>query len=384
MPYALVSDAEKEQVWKAYREGKPTRVPVTIGTTPRVVSMNPAINPDNLDLALAAQDPKMHVELALQFQRYFRRVISKYCDFSTDWPDHWDINLNVDSVYDAACLGAEVDYTPGHIPDAKPFLTDDNKWDIFKLDISDPVKCDFLQDRLAFWREMEKICKDLKFEGKPVVLHPYAHIWLDGPVTVSCNIRGATEFLTDLAADPEYADKLMRFVVDAAINRRESFIRYWDGKVGRPPVMGDDSCMMLSVEMYRQQVLPHHKRWYDSTPTEAPRKRFIHLCGDATRLFPTMHKELDIWSFDTGFPVNHGQLRRVLGPEVEISGGPEVALLLSATPEQVYRRVTDILKSGVMEGGKFVLKEGNNLPPCVPEANLEAMYTACLEHGRYA
>jgi hypothetical protein len=36
-----------------------------------------------------------------------------------------------------------------------------------------------------------------------------------------------------------------------------------------------------------------------------------------------------------------------------------------------------------MAGGKFILKEGNNLPPCVPEANLAAMYQCCLDHGNY-
>jgi hypothetical protein len=36
-----------------------------------------------------------------------------------------------------------------------------------------------------------------------------------------------------------------------------------------------------------------------------------------------------------------------------------------------------------MEGGRFVLKEANNLPPRCPEANLVAMYQACLDHGNY-
>jgi hypothetical protein len=36
-----------------------------------------------------------------------------------------------------------------------------------------------------------------------------------------------------------------------------------------------------------------------------------------------------------------------------------------------------------MEGGRFILKEANNLPPRCPEANLAAMYQAGLEFGRY-
>ena len=88
-------------------------------------------------------------------------------------------------------------------------------------------------------------------------------------------------------------------------------------------------------------------------------------------------------SFDTGFPVDHGALRDVLGDDVEIAGGPEVSLLLGGTPEQVYERTRAILTSGVTRGGRFILRDANNLPPRCPEENLSAMYRCCLEHGRF-
>ncbi|MCC6579585.1 MAG: hypothetical protein IT440_04030 [Phycisphaeraceae bacterium] len=384
MPYTLVSDADKEQLWNDYRAGKPTRVPVILATNPRVICMNPANNPNHLDANVAANDAKMHVQLCLEHQLYVRRVLGRYTDWPTDLPDHWDIGQTNYNVIDAACLGAEVDYSPGQLPDTRPFLTDDNKWDIFKLDISDPLQCDYLRDRMSFWKEMEKVCEGLTFEGRPVKLGPLALMGTDGPLTVCCNIRGATEFLTDLMVDPEYADKLLEFVTSAAINRREAFKRYWGDKVGSGYWIADDSCAMLSVEMYRDRILRHHQHWFNTLPPQKDAIRLMHLCGDSTRHFVTMRDELEIRAFDTGFPVNHGDLRKQLGPEIEIQGGPEVALLLSGTPDAVYRRATDILRSGVMEGGKFILREGNNLPPCVPDVNLEALYAACLDNGRYA
>jgi uroporphyrinogen-III decarboxylase len=133
--------------------------------------------------------------------------------------------------------------------------------------------------------------------------------------------------------------------------------------------------------MYRRQVLPWHRKWYALWSQKGPHA--IHLCGDATRHFPTIHQELNVFSFDTGFPVDHGHLRAALGEDVEILGGPEVSLLLSGSAEQVYRRTRDILNSGVMRGGRFVLREGNNLPPRCPEENLSAMYRCCLEHGQH-
>jgi len=37
-----------------------------------------------------------------------------------------------------------------------------------------------------------------------------------------------------------------------------------------------------------------------------------------------------------------------------------------------------------MDGGRFVLREGNNLAPCTPLENIEAMYEAGKLYGRYA
>jgi uroporphyrinogen-III decarboxylase len=90
-----------------------------------------------------------------------------------------------------------------------------------------------------------------------------------------------------------------------------------------------------------------------------------------------------VQSFDTGFPVDHGWLREELGPDVRIKGGPHVEVLRTGTPAQIREETRRILQSGVMEGGKFVLREGNNLAPGTPEENVAAMYAACKEFGRY-
>jgi len=143
----------------------------------------------------------------------------------------------------------------------------------------------------------------------------------------------------------------------------------------------DDSIQLLSTAMYRDLVMPLHRQWYALWSVQGPHS--IHLCGDATRHFATIRDELNVSSFDTGFPVDHGRLREELGDDVEISGGPEVHVLLNGSADQVYERTRAILTSGVMRGGRFILREANNLPPRVPQENLAAMYRAALEWGNY-
>jgi len=58
---------------------------------------------------------------------------------------------------------------------------------------------------------MERICADLRFEGRPVRLLPFALQGTDGPFTVGCDLRGG-EFAVDLLDDPDYAERLRTVV----------------------------------------------------------------------------------------------------------------------------------------------------------------------------
>ena len=381
MPLAIPTDQEKAAVRKAYQEGRPTRVPVTLSTNARVVLLNRQWNAEGWTFEQAATDPRTHIAVALQHELYRRTVLSKCMDEPTALPDVWAIGLNVYNVYEAAFFGAAIDYTPNQVPDTIPPLADeDRKHEVFDIDVEHPLDNPFIRDRMAFWREMEAASEGMTFEGRPVKLGPWTLCGSDGPVTVACNLRGADNFMMDMVADPDYADRLMGHITQASIHRRRAFEGYWGDRIGRGNGLADDSCVLISNQMYADQVLKHHRAFYEAQPD---RPRSMHMCGDATRLFPMMHEQLNVVNFDTGFPVDFGQLREQLGDDVAIQGGPEVALLLNGTPQQVYDRAKGILRSGVMRGGKFLLREGNNLPPNVPEGNLQAMYTACLEHGRH-
>jgi len=133
--------------------------------------------------------------------------------------------------------------------------------------------------------------------------------------------------------------------------------------------------------MYEEFVLPCHRRLFEAFSKGGPNS--VHLCGDATRHFPMLQKELNIQSFDTGFPVDFAWLRSTLGPDAEILGGPSVPFLEVANADETLEETKRILESGIMEGGRFILREGNNLSPGVPLENVAAMYRAAKTLGRY-
>ncbi|MGD9376398.1 MAG: uroporphyrinogen decarboxylase family protein, partial [Anaerolineae bacterium] len=135
----------------------------------------------------------------------------------------------------------------------------------------------------------------------------------------------------------------------------------------------DDAIQMISTGMVVEFLLPVYRK-LKAALTSAERIK-IHLCGDATRHFRLLKEELGVYDFETGYPVDFGRLRQELGPEVTIHGGPSAILLQQGTPQEVRAETDRILKSGVCDGGRFVLREGNNLAPGTPLANLAAMYS---------
>ncbi len=157
----------------------------------------------------------------------------------------------------------------------------------------------------------------------------------DGPLTVANGIRGP-ELFEDMLADEPYYHQLMDFVTEAIIQR----ILAWRMTLGLElrPTSGsfaDDAIQFLSTRAYREKVLPYHKRFFAALYGEGPHS--IHLCGNVQRHMPTVAGELNINSFDTGFPINFHTLRDEIGEQVEIQGGVPVSELVTRTPHEIYR-----------------------------------------------
>ena len=183
--------------------------------------------------------------------------------------------------------------------------------------------------------------------------------------------------------DPDYVRQLFDYITEATIKRIQG-IRELNGDPLKADDFGyaDDSIAMLSTEMMKEFVLPFHKKLYKAV-SNGTKPTGMHLCGDATRHFKTLCDEMNVRSFDTGFPVDFTWLRNELGPDVEIQGGPKVDVVLSGSKDELINESKRILQSGIMEGGRFILKEGNNLAPCTPMENISTMREACKLYGKY-
>ena len=370
-------NAETKAMWAGYHAGKPTRTPIFVGTNTRYFIFNKAANPDGIDFQRFSEDPDLMFDTQLRFARWGRFNLMQ--DFEMGLPEKWGVAPDFQNYYEAAWFGCPVEYMAGQVPDTTPAFEDCPER-IMEKGLPDPFGGLFAKVLRYAEHYQERAAKET-YLGRPIQANfPWCGQGTDGPFTVACNVFGPTFVCSAMLEEPERFHKLLDFITTATIARMTAW-----RKLAKTPIpqdgfgFADDSIALISTPSYVEHILPYHRRLIDALATDKPRS--IHLCGDATRHFPTLQKELNIQSFDTGFPVDFGALRRTLGPTVRISGGPHVDLLLNATPDQVRAETRRILASGILEGGLFALREGNNLAPYTPLANIEAMYETGRQYG---
>jgi hypothetical protein len=338
----------------------------------------PAANPDGLDFRRYSENPDVMLDTQLRFQRWSRFNILQ--DGELGLPEKWNVLPDFQNYYEAGWFGCRIHYFPDQVPDTMPDFADAPER-VMEKGIPDPFG-GLMARALDYGEHFKARAGKETFFGRPIHASlPGFASNTDGPMTVACNLFSAEFVCEAMADDPERLHRLLDFITEATIRRMTA----WRKLSGIPvPQDGfglcDDSIALISPAMYREHMLPYHRRICDALATPAP--RFIHLCGDSTRHFRTLVDELNVRIFDTGFPVDFAALRRELGPTVRIQGGPHVHFLMRATPAEVREEVRRILQSGVLEGGQFVLREGNNLAPGTPMENTEALYHAGREFGR--
>lgn len=376
-------NAAVAEVWDAYRQRRPMRVPLIFGVNTRFTMFEADANPRGFTFEQYFSDPQIMLERQLEHQEWIRFNIPQ--DAEMGYPaGGWHIGVDFQNVYEAAWFGCELQFCAHEVPDTLPLLRDDDrKRLLFDRGLPDPYTGGLMQRNWEFYDYLVARQADgFTWKDLPLAGVSPTGLGTDGPLTVACNVRGAGEFLTDLLEDPAYAHELLDYITEATIARIVAYRK----RLGQPLKtqswgFADDSVQLISGALYEEFIYPRHKRLVDTFSDGGPNS--IHLCGNATRHFPRLKELLNIQSFDTGFPVDFKWLREALGPDIEILGGPSAPFLRQATPEQTRQEAARILNSGIMDGGRFVLREGNNLSPGTPLENLRAMYDIVQRCGAY-
>jgi hypothetical protein len=333
------------------------------------------------------------IKCQLEYQ-YYRRH-NWLCDQEMGLPEkEWQLSLDFQNSYDQAWFGCPIlFFGETDVPDTGEILKEHPNL-LYKWSDPDPFwgHGDFMKLSMDIYSDMRRQCESgLEFHGLPVK-PPFCFqcMGTDGVFDCAIKLRGAVELMIDMYENPKYFSDLMDYITRNIIRRMKAHRNWvWDHEPdykGSRQYKGsffyaDDAIAMLSQDQFKEFVLPYMSRILDEFHDGSGCR--IHLCGNATHHFKFLADKFNVISFDTGFPVDHGKLRHELGPNVTIQGGPTIMLVKDGSAKQIDHEVRKICESGVMEGKKFILIAANNLAPCTPVENIEALYNAGKNYGRY-
>lgn len=370
---------EVKEIWSAYNSGKPVRVPIYFNTNPRMIILDPKLNTDGFTFKDYFESPEVMAKVQLKYVKWVRFNVPQ--DREMGYPeDHWGgCWVDFQNSYEALYFGCRLFYWEASHACTEPVLKDNKE---FLKDISPEPKDNlFFKKALDYYKYFLSISKEL-FEGIPVGKPQIPLLGTDGPFTVAAQIRGTTQLCIDIYEDPDFVHRLLSFITDATI-RRITYImdRFGIEHPAQSWSFADDSIELISEEVYRDFVLPYHKKLVSTFSLGGPNA--IHLCGKASHHFLTIKEKLNVMDFETGYPTNLGKMRKILGPKVTLRGNINPILLKDGPVEEIREEVMRVLQSGVMEGGRFLLCEGSNVAPATPIEHMKTMYEIGKRHGRY-
>ncbi|HPE95649.1 MAG TPA: uroporphyrinogen decarboxylase family protein [Bacillota bacterium] len=359
-----------------------TRVPMIIGCNPRMILLDSALNTQHVTFEQYFSDPDVMAKIQLQFCEY-RDTQLVYDHLMGEENVNYCLYPDFQNILEPNWLGCPIFYPEHNDPAAEHYLTEETKYDFIKQGIIDPFG-GIMGRAIEYHEHFKKLVNDgLEYKGRCVTGTWAATMGTDGPFTTACSLLGATDMCMDLYIDTEFAMEFLSFITDNTINRIKVMRKYYNIPEKTPSFgFADDSIALLSCEDYERFILPFHKKLIDELSTgEQPNS--IHLCGDATRHFPLIQKELHVNSFDTGFPVDFAKVLASLDKDTFFNGGVHVDILLNGTKEEVVEATKKVL-SQVKGYKNFSIRDANNLSPCTPPENLLAMYETVKKYGLHS
>ncbi len=144
--------------------------------------------------------------------------------------------------------------------------------------------------------------------------------------------------------------------------------------------LGTQQGPMLSIDCYREMILPYQKRLFAHIKSRTDAPLLLHSCGSVRAFIPYLIEA----GVDALNPVqvaaagmDSGSLKREFGKDIAFWGGGcnTQGVLNRGTPADVAREVEQRVRD-FAPGGGFVFTQVHNIQADVPTENILAMYEA--------
>lgn len=303
-------------------------------------------------------------------------VNALYGDYATDYRIHVQgqlafaekyeidhVSAISDPATEAADCGAHVLYHRDHPPaleEDRSLLRD--KETLGKLTVPDPSAGPRMSNRVRVVESLkQQVGQEKIIEG-----------WIEGPVAQSCDLRGINRVMTDFFDDPSFVQDLMEFVLEMEMNFARAQVEAGADVIG----VGDAAASLIGPELYRDFVLPFHKR-YMKTLHEMGALVRLHICGNARPVLPYL-KELGVDLVDLDSLVPVADARALAGPDQVLTGNINpVSVLRNGTPDAIREALARCYEDA--DHRAYMVAAGCEIPRDTAPENILAMRDAARE-----
>lgn len=192
--------------------------------------------------------------------------------------------------------------------------------------------------------------------------------------------RGIENFLADMAADPEYAQSLLDFIIHKNLVMLENIVNI----AGIDGILlgsdwGSQRDLLMSPAVWRRMIRPGEEKEYKII-RDAGLDVWIHSCGDIRKIMPDLY-EMGIDALNPVQPecMDIYELKDRYGDRITFWGGISTQRTLPyGTPEDVRREALEISRYMGRNGG-YILAPSQEIQADVPYENLCALIEAARE-----
>ena len=203
-------------------------------------------------------------------------------------------------------------------------------------------------------------------------------------------LRGWDKFLMDIALDRGFAEVLLDKVLESNVQNVRRYLDAVGEYVQLIQVGGDLGTQggpQLRPDWYYQLLQPREKAFWGEIHNLSSCKVFLHSCGGIYELIPgIIEAGCDVLNpvQTSARGMDPARLKREFGDKITFWGGgcDTQTVLPFGTPEEVYQHVSERVRL-FKPGGGFVFCQIHNIQAGTPPENIEAMYQAARDNGRY-
>jgi uroporphyrinogen decarboxylase len=242
--------------------------------------------------------------------------------------------------------------------------------DFDRLVIPDP----WLRGRLPLHLQALQILVERVGKEVPVITN------VAGPFTVAANLRGTEPFLRDLYYNAGFAHGLLQYALDSTL----AFVRE-AAKTGAKVSVADPtaSTSLISPRHFYEFAFPYLTELISNIRILTGSAPSLHICGNTRKIWQQMAATgAGILSLDD--TVDLAAAKAAVGNLTTLQGNVKpTATMFLGTPEDVIREAKECLRKAYDNPKGYILALGCGLPMKAPVENIQALFRAAREFGRY-